>query len=78
MHLYMHYLRSLKFTLKHLKRSTCFDPTIIFREHIFSLIKLYTKTISDLLRYINFGDVAACRVFVCASYAVQPTTHIQS
>ena len=25
-----------------------------------SLLKLYIKTISDLLRYITFGDVAAC------------------
>ena len=25
-----------------------------------SLLKLYSKTISDLLRYINLGDVAAC------------------
>jgi len=43
-----------------------------------SLLELYIKTISDLLRYINFGDVAACRVFVCASYTVQRTTHIQT
>jgi len=25
--------------------------------------------ISDVLLYINFGDVAACRVSVCVSYA---------
>jgi hypothetical protein len=30
------------------------------------LLKLYNETISDLLRFINFGDVAVCRV--CASY----------
>ena len=39
-----------------------------------SLLKLCVKAISDLLRYINFGDVAPCRVFVCASYAVQSGT----
>ena len=28
---------NLKFTLKHLKRSTCFDHTIILREHTWFL-----------------------------------------
>jgi len=32
-YIYIYYLRSLKFTLKHLKRPTCFDHTIILREH---------------------------------------------
>jgi len=39
-----------------------------------SLLKLYIKTIRNLLHYIHFDDVAACRVFVCASYAVQSET----
>jgi len=39
-----------------------------------SLLKICIKTISDLLYYINFCDVAACRVFVCASYGVQGET----
>ena len=30
----------LKFTLKHLKRSTCFDHTIILREHTLFLAKV--------------------------------------
>ena len=25
---------------------------------------------SELLRYVNFGAVAACRVFECESYAI--------
>ena len=39
-----------------------------------SLLNLYIKTISDLLRYITFGDVVACRVFVCASYDAHTNT----
>jgi len=35
------------------------------------------KTISDLLRYINFGDVVACRVFVCASQAIQSLHNVR-
>ena len=35
------------------------------------MLKLQFKTLSDLLRYVNFGAVAACRVFVCESYGVQ-------
>ena len=34
-----------------------------------SLLKLQFKTFSELLHYVNFGAVAACRVFVCESYA---------
>jgi len=39
-----------------------------------SLLKLYIKTISGSLPYINFGDVAACRLFVCVSYAANEET----
>ena len=39
-----------------------------------SLLKSYIETTSDLIRYINFGYVAARRVFVCASYVVQSET----
>ena len=28
------------------------------------------KIFGELLRYVNFGAVAACRVFVCESYVV--------
>jgi len=40
----------------------------------YSLLKLHIKTISDILRYINFGDVAACRVSVCVLYPVRRQT----
>jgi len=40
MHIYVYYLRSLKFTLKHLKRSYVFRSDIILREHIFFLAKV--------------------------------------
>jgi len=33
-HIYIYYLRRLKFALKHLNAPTCFDHTIILREHI--------------------------------------------
>ena len=36
-----------------------------------SLLKLYFKTFNELLRYVNFSAVAACRVFVCESYTVK-------
>jgi len=36
-----------------------------------SLLKLKFKTFSELLCYVNFGAVAACRVFVCELYAVK-------
>ena len=36
----------------------------------FKKSKIYIKTFSELLRYVNFGAVAACRVFACESYAV--------
>jgi hypothetical protein len=55
----------------------------ILREHTLFLAKLSIKTISEFLPYINpVGNVAACRVFVCALYLVQReggcTTHIQT
>ena len=45
-----------------------------------SLVKLQFKTSSELVRYVNFGAVAARRVFVCESCAVskQRTTHTQN
>ena len=48
MHLYMYYLRNLKFTLKHLKRS------YMFRSYDHPQGALIVSC------YINFGDVAAC------------------
>jgi len=36
------------------------------------LLKLYIKTISDLLRYINFGAVAACGSVRCAVKQLKP------
>ena len=35
-----------------------------------SLLNLYIKTISDVLRYLKFGDLAACCVPVCVWYTV--------
>jgi len=42
------------------------------------LLKLYIKTISDLLLYINFGDVAVSRVFVCALIGVRKLQKLQN
>jgi len=49
MHIYS--FNDLKFTLKHLKAPTCFDHTIILREHTLFLASL--KTLSDLHRYVE-------------------------
>ena len=58
------YIKTFK-TLLHVS-----DHTIILREHILFLAKVIIKTFSELLLYVNFGAVAAYRVFVCESYAV--------
>ena len=67
LYIYIYNLRSLKFTLKHLNRSSS-ESTYC------SMLKLYIKTISDSLSYINFSDVAACHVSVCVSYDAHTNT----
>ena len=68
-YIYICYLRSLKFYIKTLKTLLHVSILRSFSGNTYcSLLKIYTKIISDLLCYINFGDVAACLVFVCASY----------
>ena len=58
--------------MKTLKNApTCFEHMIILRQHTMFLATVIIKTFSELLLYVNFGAVAACRVFVCESYAVQ-------
>jgi len=39
-YIYIYYLRSLKFALKHLNAPRCFDHTIILKEHILFLAKI--------------------------------------
>jgi len=52
MHIYS--FNDLKFTLKHLNVLTCFDHTIILREHTLFIAKSYSlKTVSDLHRYVQ-------------------------
>jgi len=38
--MHMYSFSDIKFTLKHLKRSTCFDHTIIVREYTLFLAKV--------------------------------------
>ena len=52
MHIYS--FNDLKFTLKRLKNApTCFDHTIILREHTLSVAKVIVKKLSDLHRYVE-------------------------
>ena len=69
MHIYIQfkkskiYIKTLK-TLLHVSITRSSSGSI----HC-SLLKLLFKTFSELLRYVNFGAVAACRV-LCVSRAV--------
>jgi len=57
------YIKTLK-TLLHVSITRSSSGSIYC-----SLLKLQFKTFSELLRYINFGAVAACRV-LCVSRTV--------
>jgi hypothetical protein len=79
----MHYLlnwKGLKFTLKYTQNiaPTCFPHTTIIRELVLNLAKVIfiLKHPVELLRYMLFGDVAACHRVECVLCAVQNARYL--
>ena len=53
-----------------LKQKFCAPSWLITEKIILRCTVSETSKFSELIRYVNFGAVAACRVFVYESYTV--------